>query len=234
MKPRFINGCAKSVSLVKEFEARGWDAWTCDILPSEGWGKHIQDDILKHLDDGWDFGIFHPDCTTLANSGVRWLHENNAETGELYKERWARMIKDAEFFNYLLNQDIPRIAIENPIQHKYARKYIREYDQIIQPYQFGEDASKATCLWLKGLPKLKPTKYIEPHYRCRCGGLPFEYDLGKYGCPNCLGEHTARLVWGNQTPSGQNNEPPGENQKANRARTYPSIAKAMAEQWGSL
>lgn len=89
-RPRFLNGCAKSVSLVKEFEERGWDAWTCDILPSEGWHKHIQDNILNHLSDGWDFGIFHPDCTYLANSGVHWRVDRN---------EYQEIKKASDFFN---------------------------------------------------------------------------------------------------------------------------------------
>ena len=145
---KLLNGCAKSVSLVEAFEAQGWDAWTCDILPSEGWHKHIQDDVLNHLDDGWDMAIFHPDCTDLANSGVRWYHER--------PEKHTLVIKGAEFFNKLRNAKIPRICMENPIQHKYARALIVKYDQIIQPWQFGDMESKATCLWLKGLPLLVP------------------------------------------------------------------------------
>ncbi len=91
-------------------------------------------------------GIFNPDCTYLANSGVRWLIDN--------PERYELMIKACEFFNKLLNAPIPKICVENPIQHKYARMYIRHYDQIIQPYYFGDAESKATCLWLVGLPPL--------------------------------------------------------------------------------
>ena len=117
MKPRLINGCAKSVALVEAFEAKGWDAWTCDILPSsEGWQKHIQDDVLNHLNDGWDMAIFHPDCTYLANSGVRWYHERQ-------QQELTRLA--AEFFNKLLDAKIPKICSENPIQHKYARELIR-------------------------------------------------------------------------------------------------------------
>jgi len=145
-KPRLLNGCAKSVYIVGAFEAQGWDAWTCDILPSEGWHKHIQDDVLKHLDDGWDMAIFHPDCTYLANSGVRWLIER--------PERMELVKPAADFFNTLLNAPIPLICVENPIQHKYARQYIKKYDQLIQPYHFGDKESKATCLWLVGLPPL--------------------------------------------------------------------------------
>ena len=87
---RFLNGCAKSVVLVQAFEDMGWDAWTCDVLPSEGWHKHIQDDVLNHLNDGWDFGVFHQDCTYLANSGVRWRVERN---------EWQEIREASEFFN---------------------------------------------------------------------------------------------------------------------------------------
>lgn len=144
-KLRFINGCAKSVVLAQEFDNRGWDAWTCDILPSEGWHKHIQDNLLNHLNDGWDFGIFHPDCTRLANSGVRWYHE---------RPYLQPLVKEAaDFFNACLEAPFPHVT-ENPIQHKYAREFIRKYDQIIQPYWFGDLESKAICLWLAGVPPL--------------------------------------------------------------------------------
>lgn len=141
---RFINGCAKSKFLAEAFESLGWDAWTCDILPSEGWHKHIQDDILRHLDDGWDFGIFHPDCTYLANSGVRWRVE---------RQEWKQIKEAADFFNQVNAAPFPHVT-ENPVQHKYAREYIPIYDQIIQPWNFGVLESKATCLWLTGVPEL--------------------------------------------------------------------------------
>ena len=151
--PRMLNGCSKSVSLVEEFEERGWDAWTCDLQPSEGWHKHIQGNVLNHLNDGWDLFIVHPDCTYTANSGVRWRIERNEF--DLIKEA-------AEFFNECLDADIPMICAENPIHHKYAREFIRKYDQIIQPWNFGEMESKAICLWLKGLPLLETEITIKP------------------------------------------------------------------------
>ena len=110
---RLLNGCAKSVALVAAFEVQGWDAWTCDILPSEGWHNHIEGDVLDHLNDGWDMAIFHPDCTYLANSGVRWYHERQ-------QQELTRLA--AEFFNKLQDAKIPKICTENPIQHKYARQ----------------------------------------------------------------------------------------------------------------
>ena len=127
----------------------GHDVWSCDLLPTERPGNHIQGDVLQIINDGWDMMIAHPPCTRLANSGVRWLHERNL---------WDDMKNAAVFFKKILNADIPKICIENPIMHKYARQIIgADYSQIIQPYQFGHNESKATCLWLKGLPKLKPT-----------------------------------------------------------------------------
>jgi len=155
MKPRLLNGCAKSDFIVKAFEAKGWDAWTCDILPAEGNQKHIQDDVLNHLNDGWDMGIFHPDCTTKANSGVRWLFSMPG--------RYGQMLIDCDFFNKLLVAKIPMICVEHPIIHKYAKVHIiKEYTQIIQPHYFiGGNESKATCLWLIGLDKLKRTQWLD-------------------------------------------------------------------------
>ena len=157
MKRRFINGCSKSVFLAEAFEAKGWDAWTCDILPSEGWHKHIQDDILAHLNDGWDFGIFHPDCTYLANSGVRWRVE---------RQEWEEVRDAAIFFNAVNEAPFPHVT-ENPIQHKYARQCIKKYNQIIQPWQFGTNESKAMCLWLVGVSKLTPLFLQKPDGVCQ-------------------------------------------------------------------
>ena len=143
--------CEKSQRVAKALRDMGVDACSCDILPCEHpeWGiPHIQDDARNHL-TGYDLGIGHPDCTTLANSGVQWLFKMPG--------RYEQMLKDAEFFNGLDNADIPHIALENPIQHKYAREYIRKYDQLLQPWWFGEGETKATCLWLKDLPPLMAT-----------------------------------------------------------------------------
>ncbi len=150
---KILVGCNKSGREAMALKKLGHDAWTCDILPAEYEGNHIQDDILNHLNDGWDMGIFEPDCTYLANSGVRWLIER--------PERWPLMIKACELFNKLLDAPIPKIAVENPIQHKYARLFIRKYDQIIQPWWFGEGETKATCLWLVNLPLLKATNVVD-------------------------------------------------------------------------
>jgi hypothetical protein len=151
---KILIACEFSGRVREAFRKRGFNAWSCDLLPAEDKSPyHIQGNVLEVLQDGWTLMIAHPPCTYLCNSGVRWLHER--------KERWKKLKESAEFFKTLLNAPIPYIAIENPIPHKYALQLIgRKYDQIIQPYQFGEPYSKATCLWLKNLPKLKPTKII--------------------------------------------------------------------------
>ena len=149
---KVLVACEFSGRVRDAFQARGHDAWSCDILPTEQPGLHIQGNVLAVLDAGWDLMVAHPPCTRLCNSGVRWLNERNL---------WYDMDSAADFFGQLLNCDIPRIAIENPIPHKYAIKAIgRKYDQIIQPWQFGHGETKATCLWLKNLPKLKPTNIV--------------------------------------------------------------------------
>jgi hypothetical protein len=131
----------------------GHNAYSCDLsLGEKGLPNHLQCDVREILKDGWDMMIAFPPCTYLANSGVRWLSENR--TGEEAVKRYHKMLDAAVFFNQLLEANIPRICVENPIQHKYARECIRKYDQIIQPYYFGDAESKATCLWLKNLPPL--------------------------------------------------------------------------------
>lgn len=148
--------CCEFSGVVREaFRKRGYDAWSCDLLPAEdGSPYHIQEDAREVIYWGtWHLMIAHPPCTYLANSGVRWLHER--------PERWRNLNEAAEFFKELLYAPIPFIAVENPIPHKYAVKLIgRKYDQLIQPYWFGEPYSKATCFWLKNLPPLKPTEVI--------------------------------------------------------------------------
>ena len=150
--------CEFSGRVREAFKAKGHNAWSCDLLPTEIPGQHIQDDVLKHLNDGWDLMIAHPPCTYLCNSGVRWLKDNQA--------RFDNLIVAAGLFNALLEAHIPKIAIENPIQHKYARSMIiRPYTQNVQPYYFGEPETKATCLWLKNVPKLQPSNLVMPMFQ---------------------------------------------------------------------
>jgi hypothetical protein len=142
------------------FRKRGHNAWSVDLLESESYkGPHIIGDALELTAPGnpWDLMIAHPPCTYLANSGVRWLYKD----GEPDEDRWLRMAEGAEFFRALLNAPIPRIAVENPIMHKYAREIVgRGPDQYVQPWQYGHPETKATGLWLKNLPKLEPTNIV--------------------------------------------------------------------------
>jgi len=149
---KVLIACEFSGIVREAFRNLGYNAWSCDLLPSEIPSKyHIQKDVRKIIDRNWDMMIAFPPCTYLCNSGVRWLYEKEG--------RWKKLEEAAEFFKYLLNAPIEKIAVENPIPHKYAVNLIgRKYDQIIHPWQFGHPESKATCLWLKNLPKLKPTK----------------------------------------------------------------------------
>ena len=133
----------------------GHDAVSCDILPSERAGPHITGDVLYWLDDGWDLMIAHPPCTYLCNSGVRWLYTGYSK---LPGGRWDRLKEASLFFKTLLNADIERICIENPIPHKHGN--LPKYTQIIHPWQFGHGETKATCLWLNGLPLLQPTDIV--------------------------------------------------------------------------
>lgn len=153
---KILIACEESQTVCKAFRKLGHEAYSCDILESSGghpeW--HIQGDVLEQLDKGWDMMIAHPPCTFLCNSGVCWLHKD--------KDRWDNMKKGAEFFKKLLDCPIPLKCIENPIMHKYAVEIIgRRQDQLIQPWQYGHGETKATCLWLVGLPKLIPTNIVE-------------------------------------------------------------------------
>lgn len=195
---RVLVACEFSGTVRDAFLARGHDALSCDFLPTEKPGLHYQGDILDILEDGWDLMIAHPPCTYLAVSGIHW----NARRPER-----AEKTEDAlAFVQMLLEAPIERIALENPVSVISSR--IRKPTQIIHPYLFGHDASKRTCLWLKNLPKLEPTGYVEPR---DVNGLP---------------------RWANQTDSGQNVLGPSVTRWAERSATYQGIADAMAAQWG--
>lgn len=221
---RVLIGCERSGIVRDEFRKRGHDAWSCDLEPSERPGPHhLQGDVRSFLNPNWDLFIVHPDCTYLAVSGLHW--------NQCRPERAAKTEQALAFVRELLGAPIPAIALENPIGCISTR--VRAPDQIIQPYYFGHDASKATCLWLKGLPKLEPTKYVEPRLVCRgCHGT-FRYDQAEHDCPQCGMEagSWAQPRWSNQTDSGQNRLGPSPTRALDRARTYEGIARAMAEQW---
>jgi hypothetical protein len=209
---KVLIGCEHTGSVRRAFRERGHDAWSCDLLPaSDGDPHHLQCDVIDALDQDWDLAIFHPDCTWLANSAA-WAfrdgpYHQKVKPGTLVGvERRAARYRAIKFVIMLLNAPISRIAVENPIGA--LSRAIGRPQQIIQPWMFGADASKATCLWLKGLPPLESTRIIEPR--------------------NVRG----RPRWANQTDSGQNRLPPSSDRWAKRAATYPGIAAAMAEQWG--
>jgi hypothetical protein len=193
---RVLIACEFSGTVRDAFLRLGHDAWSCDLLPCEVGGQHIIGDVLEVIGDGWDLMIAHPPCTYLASSGLHW---NKRRPGRQELTESA-----LEFVQALAGAHIPRIAIENPIGCLSTRW--RKPDQIIQPWQFGHDASKATCLWLKNLPALAPTDILPG------------------------GKETRRA---NQTGSGQNNLGPSPDRWKKRSITYPGIALAMAEQWGA-
>jgi hypothetical protein len=198
---RILIACEFSGIVREAFAKRGHDAWSCDLLLTEVPGQHIQDDVLKHLDDGWNLMIAHPPCTYLSLAGLHW---NNRIAGRTEKTAEALRFVKALFY-----AQIPKICLENPVGA--ISKHIRKPDQMIQPWQFGHPESKLTCLWLKGLPKLKPTNILEPE------------DFQLNGRPR----------WKNQTPTGQNKLGPSPNRWKKRSRTYQGIADAMATQWGN-
>jgi hypothetical protein len=195
---KVLVACEYSGRVRDAFLKRGHDAVSCDILPTDSPGPHIQGDVLAALDQGWDLMIAHPPCTYLSSSGMHWTTRGLRD---------PQLTEDAaSFFLALWNANIPMIAVENPVG--VMSKRLRKPDQYIQPYEYGEDASKKTCLWLKNLPKLKPTELIEPRI---IGG---------------------KKRWANQTDSGQNKLGPSENRAKIRSATYQGWADAMAEQWG--
>jgi hypothetical protein len=151
---KVLIACEYSGTVRDAFSKRGHDAWSCDLLPTDNPGQHITGDVLEVIGEGWDLMVAHPPCTYLCNSGVCHLHKST--------ERWLNLFEGAELFKTLLMSKIKKIAIENPIMHKYAKQLIgQRQTQVIQPWMFGHAEQKATCLWLKGLEKLKPTNDVK-------------------------------------------------------------------------
>ena len=183
--------CECSGRIRDAFRLLGHNAWSCDIKESETPSKyHIQDDVLNHLDDDWDVLIGHPPCTFMCRNRARL---NEIENKEI----------DTGLFMSLLNADVDKICIENPVPSLKAG--LPKYTQIIQPYQFGHDHSKKTCLWLKNLPKLKPTDVVPVTYITTKNG--HRYTKGWYMTPR---------------------------NSVARSRTFVGIATAMAQQWGKI
>lgn len=146
---KILVACEFSGIVRDAFASRGHDAWSCDLLPTERPGNHIQDDVLKHLDEGWDLMIAHPPCTHIAVSGAAHFKAKIAD---------GRQQQGIDFFMLMVNAPVPRICVENPVG--VMSRIYRKPDQYIQPYEFGHEAMKKTGLWLKNLPVLKPSKIV--------------------------------------------------------------------------
>lgn len=205
---RVLIACEESQAVCKEFRRLGHEAYSCDTQECSGghpeW--HIQGDVLEQLDKGWDLMIAHPPCTYLAVSGARWLYNKD---GTKNTARWENMYSGLDFVKKLMDAPIPRIVIENPIS--VISSYIRKPDQIIRPYEFGDNSTKSTCLWLKNVPKLKPTNIITPTKHITKSGKVYDRWWFESSLISDLKER-AKF----------------------RSKTFPGIARAMAEQWGSL
>ena len=201
---RVLIACEESQEVCKAFRAKGHNAFSCDIQECSGghpeW--HIQDDVLKHL-DGWDLIIAHPPCTYLSNAGARWLWAGY----RLNIERYEKGLDARAFFMKLWHANCPCICIENPIPSSIY--FLPSCSQIVRPYEYGHPYSKKTCLWLKGLPPLKPTDIVADH-------IPF-VSSGSYSKTH------------DQKYKGASRK--GGSAKS-RSKTFSGIAKAMAEQWG--
>lgn len=207
---KVLIGCEQSGVVRDAFLRRGHDAWSCDILPAASpTNRHIQADIRDVLGmDDWDMlFVAHPPCTRLCNSGVTWLH--NPPPGKTKEQMWAELDEGCALFSDLWNADIPRVAVENPVMHKYAKERIVNFEpmaQSFQPWQFGTDPDswdnnkKRTCLWLRNLPKLVPTGTLD--------GTTARQDI-----------HHAS---------------PGPDRWKLRSRFFEGVANAMADQWGAL
>lgn len=195
---RVLVACEYGGRVRDAFIDRGHDATSCDLLPTDAPGPHYEGDVFDIIDEGWDLLVAFPPCTYLCSSGLHWNKRR--------PERAAKTEEALVFVQALLAAPVPRIALENPIGCISTR--VRKPDQIVHPWMFGDDASKATCLWLKGLPLLTPTGSVAPRIV------------------------DGRKRWANQTDSGQNRLPPSEDRWKLRSLTYPGLAAAMSQQWG--
>ena len=210
---RVLIGCERSGRVRDTFIKRGHEALSCDLLPTDSPVPHYQGDVRDLLSPGsWDLFIVHPDCTYLTGA-AEWCYKDDPgkkmQPGVLFGiERRIARAAALNFVRELMAAPIPRIALENPVG-KIGTE-IRKADQWIQPYDYGDDASKKTGLWLKNLPKLVSTKYIAPRIV------------------------NGKERWGNQTDSGQNKLGPSEDRAKLRSLTYQGWADAMAGQWGRL
>lgn len=219
---RILIGCARSGVMARAFRARGWEAWECDTEPTRDTDNarwHIQGDVLAQDPARFDAAFIHPPCTYLSVSGLHWNKRR--------PERAQKTADAYEFFMacWALVRAVGRGGLENPIG--CMSTLWRKPDQIVQPWQFGDDASKATCLWLHNAPKLaiNPAAAFPPRYVCTdCGKVMQGYSGA---CSRCAGERV-RERWSNQTDSGQNKLAPSADRAEKRSETYPGIAAAIA------
>lgn len=196
---RVLVACEYSGAVRDAFRALGHDAMSCDLLPTDVPGPHHQGDVTEVIDQDWDLMVAHPPCTYLTNSGVRWLHSDPT--------RWQGLIDGAVFFRSLLEAPIPRIAVENPVMHGWARKIVgSRADQIVQPWMHGHPETKATGLWLRNLPPLTETDNVKASMM----KLPVR--------------ERSRIHYAS----------PGPDRWKLRSTTFAGIARAMAAQWGGL
>lgn len=205
---KVLIGCERSGVVRRAFDALGHDVWSVDLLPAlDRTNRHIIGDVRDYLTDEWDLlAVMHPPCTRLCNSGVRWLHV--PPPGRTRAQMWRELDEGAALFSACWNAPIPRICVENPVMHKYAKYRIRNFQkaaQHVQPWWFGDPAFKSTGLYLKGLPPLVPTNRLTPP---RPGTQKHK-------------------EWSFIHRAG-----PGDERWMLRSHFFPGIASAMAEQWG--
>jgi site-specific DNA-cytosine methylase len=207
---RVLVACEESQTITKEFRALGHEAYSCDLLDCSGghpeW--HLQGDVSLFVDKDWDLMIAHPPCTYLSVSGARWMYNKD---GSINTDRQTNQNLALDFVDYLMAVNIPRIAIENPVS--VISTLIRKPDQIIQPWMFGDEATKTTCLWLKNLPKLEPTNVVGKGERTI-------FKSGK-SHPKWYADALA-------------NAKTAAERRTLRSKTFPGIAKAIAQQWGKF
>lgn len=230
MKGPWLIGCEESGTVTAAFRARGVEAYSCDLQATAGdpaW--HLQMDVFEALASRrWRGAILFPDCTYLTVSGLHW---NSRVEGRA--EKTANAIAFARRCIYADEEfDVDLVATENPVGCLSTE--VAEPHQIIQPFSFGDNASKTTCLWLRRLPRLRQTGFAAPRMICqRCGSHAAFDALLQPPCPSC-GSRDLLPRWANQTDSGQNKLGPSDGRAKMRSRTYPGIANAMASQWGHL
>lgn len=213
-------GCEESQIVTEAFRKKGHEAFSCDILETSGqhpeW--HIQGDVLEQLDKGWDMGIFFPPCTYLSNAGIGWFNEK--KYGQKAIERKMKRIKALEFFKKLYAAPIKKICIENPAG--WANSTFRKPDQVIQPYFFGDNHLKGTCLWLRGLPKLIHIKENDLFYK--------KTHLPKPEPISIQQRKPSKYYKGGEEKKRYFTDAFSRNAKI-RSKTFPGIANAFADQW---